>query len=302
MMQKPRKLCKGDTIGLIAPCIAMKPDYLTNTITTLTDLGFSVRCAGNLYSQTFEYAASISERVDDFHEMIADDNVKVILFGGGEVCNELLPYLDYPLIAAHPKIICSYSDSTTLLNAITSSCHMVTYYGASPRTFDGLNSYNYESFFSHLMQSGIAHHTPAVPWKILRKGKAEGVLSGGYLVNYAALQGLPWFSYEENTKYLLFIEDHETFSSPAVVAKWFANLEHRGVMERVSGLIFGHYSTAEFPLIDEILLRIGDRYQIPVVRCEDFGHGMYHAVIPIGIRAELDADAGQLLFSESSVI
>ncbi|MFC3932464.1 LD-carboxypeptidase [Streptococcus dentapri] len=31
--------------------------------------------------------------------------------------NEVLLYLDYDLIADHPKIICGYSDSTTFLNA-----------------------------------------------------------------------------------------------------------------------------------------------------------------------------------------
>ncbi len=42
----------------------------------------------------------------------------MVLFGGGEGGNELLPYIDFENIATHPKIVCSYSDGTTILNAI----------------------------------------------------------------------------------------------------------------------------------------------------------------------------------------
>lgn len=72
--------------------------------------------------------------------MIADDSVQMLLFGGGEVSNELLPYIDYALIREHPKLICSYSDSTTLLNAIHFMCGLPVFYGASVRTFGNLTA------------------------------------------------------------------------------------------------------------------------------------------------------------------
>ena len=48
---------------------------------------------------------------------------------GGYTSNELLPYLDYELIAKNPKIICDFSDFTALANAITAQTGLVTYYG-----------------------------------------------------------------------------------------------------------------------------------------------------------------------------
>lgn len=91
------------------------------------------------------------------------------------------------------------------------------------------------------------------------------------------------------------------FSSPAVVSKWFSNLVHRGIFTCVSGLIFGHYSKEEQPLIDDILRRIGNRYCIPVVCCDDFGHGVNNAILSIGIGAKLNASTCEFEFCESGV-
>lgn len=87
------------------------------------------------------------------------------------------------------------------------------------------------------------------------------------------------------------------FNAPAAVSKWFSDMEQRGVFDRVVELIFGHYSDQPQPLIDDILGRIGDRHSIPVVRCGDFGHCANNAIMPIGARARLDADAFTLLES-----
>ena len=235
--------------------------------------------------------------------MILDQTVKMILFGGGEVCNEILPYIDWDAVRRHPKILCSYSDSTSILDAVTSQTGLVTFYGQSLRTFAPLNSYNWQVFRDRFMNP-VSDYASSSPWKVICSGSSEGVLTGGYLVNYAALFGLPWFRLEKETKYLLFLEDHEKFSNPAAVSKWLTHLNHRGVFRQVSGLIFGHYSTNEQPFIDEILARVGVRYHIPVVRCDDFGHGRYNAVYPIGIRAKLDTTNHKNIFTflENSVL
>lgn len=297
---KPEKLNYGDTIGIIAPSIAMKPEYIQNSVKQLSALGFKVKLSAHIFSNANGYAGSVEERAEDFNSMISDESVKMILFGGGEVCNEILPYIDYENICRHPKIICSYSDSTTLLNAINCKSGLVTFYGASVRTFENLTEYNFHSFEKRFMTAETRYDKSA-PWKTIRAGECEGVLVGGYLVNYAALYGLEYYPEIPYDSCILFIEDHEMFSSPAVVSKWFANLEHRNVFKKVSGLIFGHYSENDAPLIDGILYRIGEKYDIPVVRCEDFGHGTNNSILPIGIPASLDTEKDSFELLESGV-
>ena len=299
MTIKPPRLRTGDTIGLIAPCIGLKPDYIEKSAKELKKMGFQLKLSRHLFSESWGFSGSVEERVADLQEMVADPKVKMILFGGGEVCNQLLPYLDYDAITANPKIFCSYSDSTTLLNAIHCRTGLVTFYGASLRTFQNLSRYNWQSFVHRLMTTDCRYQKSA-PWRTLWPGRCEGELAGGYLVNFAALQGLPWYPAPPEGC-LLFLEDLKEFSTPAVVSKWMANLEHRGVLERASGLIFGHYADSPDPWIDEILCRIGQRWQIPVVQCEDYGHGLHNAILPIGIRARLDTEADSFELLESGV-
>ena len=297
---KPKRLKPGDTIGIVAPCLAATPEKNEAGLEGLEQLGFLIKRAPNLYSDTNGYAGSIEERAADFNAMLADPSVNAIMFGGGEVSNELLPYIDYELLRKNPKVVCSYSDATTLLNALQSMSGVVTFYGISPRSFANVSLYNWMNFEGRLIRPHLIHRK-SDQWRMITPGSCEGTLIGGYLENYAALQGLPWYHIDHSEPHLLFIEDHEMFSPPAMVSKWFSNLEHRGVFESVTGLIFGHYSKKDVPEIDQILERIGKKYKIPVVHCEDFGHGTYQSVFPIGVRARMDAAGDDFAFLELGV-
>ena len=66
----------------------------------------------------------------------ADPGVHGILTAlGGFSINELLPHLDWDLIAQNPKVFCGYSDITALQNAILGSTGLVTYSGPHWSTF-----------------------------------------------------------------------------------------------------------------------------------------------------------------------
>ena len=53
--------------------------------------------------------------------------------------------------------------------------------------------------------------------------------------------------------------------------------------------------------VDKIPYRIGTKYCISVVRCEDFGHGQNNAILPIGAPARLDTASGCFELPESGV-
>ena len=115
---KAPALRPGGTIGICSPShIAEYWDY-QNIINAIRSKGFQVREADNLYKDTYGYLATPQERAADFNQLIADPEVELILFGGGEGANELLPYIDFENIKRHPKRIVSYSDGTFLLNLI----------------------------------------------------------------------------------------------------------------------------------------------------------------------------------------
>jgi muramoyltetrapeptide carboxypeptidase len=177
---KLEKLRKGDTIGFVCPSHIASEERYKGSIKALQSLGFLVKLGQNVYKDTHGYLASEQERADDFNDMIRDENVKMVLFGGGEGGNELLPYIDYGAIATHPKYICSFSDGTTILNAVHAMTGITTYYGQGPGMFNDLRHYDYMQFSAHFIENSGKEFVSNSEWLALMGGKCEGKLIGGY--------------------------------------------------------------------------------------------------------------------------
>ena len=102
---------------------------------------------------------------------------------------------------------------------------------------------------------------------------------------------------------LLFFEGGS--DPPGATQTYLHHLEFMGVFERTRGVLIGYdgasvWEEPEVPFAD-ILLEVTDRYDFPVVTCEDFGHGCPNTVLPIGVPAVLDADTATLEVLEAAV-
>jgi muramoyltetrapeptide carboxypeptidase len=233
--------------------------------------------------------------------MFSDEDVKMVFFGGGEGGNELLPYINFENIARHPKIVCSYSDGTTILNAIYTKTGLITYYGQAPGTFADLRYYDYMQFSSHFLSGYTGEFVSNSKWKTIKKGVCEGILIGGYTRNFALLTGSTYFPYDNSKKYVLFLEDHEKFCKLNEVSSYISHIEQSSFIHNVAGLLFGHYSTTLYTELFQMLERFGEKYNIPVAYCDDFGHGVNHAILPIGSIARLDTEKKIMNFVNPTV-
>lgn len=301
MLIKPNKLSEGDTIGILSPSYILNQANIQPALDKLQEKGFKLKIAKNTFRDTYGYAATPEERAEDFNSLVSDNEVKMLLFGGGEVCNEILPLVDFSLISKNPKIICSYSDSTTILNAITSLSGIVTFYGQSLRTFLNLTEYNYQCFKSAFCSEAVPVFKSNSVLETINEGKSEGTLIGGYLINFALMLNGNYLKYDTNKKYILFVEDYIGFNAPAAISKYFSHIEQSGLMNCVTGIIFGYYSKEAAPMLNGILARLASKYNIPVIKCDDFGHGTNNAIIPIGLNAEIDTARHSLSFKEQFV-
>ena len=171
-----------------------------------------------------------------------------------------------------------------------------TYYGQSPSLFPDISAYDEEQFRKHLVEGDIKKHIPNSPWQVQTAGAGTGILVGGYARNVALMLGSRYFPIDRDRKYILFIEDHEQFGGVAYVSAMLTHIELSGFMGSVTGLIFGNYSDEPHPELLARLKRLGERYGIPVVYCDDFGHGSNHAIFPIGRTATLDTGKPELVY------
>lgn len=289
-------LKQGDAIGIISPShVADKTDY-EKYAKGIEKLGFQVKFGKNIFKDTYQYTASVDERVEDLNEMVYDETVKMIFFGGGCGSVDLLPYIDYKKIKESPKLFLSYSDGTSILNAIYAQTGITTYYGQTPGLFDNISEYDKGQFVSHLVDGNVTYYTSNSKWHTIIEGRCEGCLVGGYLVNFALALGNKFFPYPTDKKYILFIEELDKFQSIQDVSMFLTCIGQSRIMPQVTGLLFGHYSDEVSPLLFEALKRFGGQYHIPVAYCDDFGHGVNHAIFPIGKNAVLDTKKQTLLF------
>lgn len=284
------KLKPGSTIGLVAPCHLAGAARYSRFIEGIRALGYRVKESERLYWATYGYAASEIERAQDINDMATDAEIDMIMFGGGDIGNEPLPYIDYAAIKAHPKLYTSYSNGTSILSAIYAQTGLEVYYGANPGEFEDISLYDFRHFERAFIDAKCDSFYKYSPWSALAPGACEGKLIGGYAGLLPALIMNKYCAWDMHTDYILFMEDMEKFCSPSVVAQNLAFIEQSPYIERVKGLLFGYFSDNESLELIQILKRFGERYSIPVVKCNDFGHGRLHGILPIGRAARLDAD------------
>ena len=127
----PDRIKIGDTIGVVAPSspiVGEKIDELKQAIKFVEEKGFKVKLGKHIFSNTNGYSPTAQEKAEDINEMFKDNEIKMIwCSNGGENSNVVFDKLDYEMIKKHPKIICGYSDITSITNMISEKTGLVTF-------------------------------------------------------------------------------------------------------------------------------------------------------------------------------
>lgn len=64
-----------------------------------------------------------------------------------------------------------------------------------------------------------------------------------------------------------------------------------GVFDKIKGLWIGNYEHESGIALEQIVLdTLEDNYNFPIIKSDNFGHGLLKTVIPIGVRARIDTD------------
>jgi len=261
-------------------------------------------------------SSSIESRVEDLHEAFADPNVKGILATiGGYNCNQLLRYLDYDLIKANPKIICGYSDTTALGNAILAKTGLITYSGSSYSSCGMLKGHDYElEYFQKCLLSDREFEVKAASiwsddqwyldqenrafidnegWLVIHEGEADGRIIGGNLCTLNLLQGTEYMPSLENS--IVFLED-DCATSAELFDRDLQSLLHLPSFSGVKGLVIGRFQRGSNLTIENLVRIIQTKREladIPVMANLDFGHTQPLFTFPIGGTARMIARKGE---------
>ncbi|MFI8688025.1 LD-carboxypeptidase [Rossellomorea sp. NPDC077527] len=310
---KPKRLEKGDTIGIIAPA---SPHYnrsdITRGIETLEEWGFHVITGENLHNKHEYLAGTDQERAHDFNEMFRNDEVDAIFVThGGYGSARMLRYIDFDLVRKNPKIFIGYSDITSLHLAIQKYTGLVTFHGPGMAGFNSedLTDYRKEYVFKALCQQepiGEIRKANEKKWiNRIQKGEAEGELTGGNLTLVCASLGTP---YEIDTKgKILFLE--EVWTEPWNIDHMFTHLYNAGKLQEAAGIVIGECTDCGPKKMDpgfhvtfsleDILYEFIEPLGIPAIHGLPIGHTKDLATLPMGVNAYLDATNKKLFVKES---
>ena len=292
----PSKLKKGDTIGVIAPSNYIEKDdleYINASIALMEASGFKVKFGKYVFEDTLGYGTSPEKRAADINWAFTDDEVKAIMcVKGGEDSNTALDYIDYKMIKNHPKIICGFSDNTSILNAIHEKTGLVTYHGP---TFKSLTSwetgYAYKQFIKTFAENteSLIMGEPEDEYTTIQAGQATGELVGG---NLSLFTKLVCGKYAVNVQdKILFLEELGFEAAPEMVNSNIYYLKQNGVFDKIAGLWIGNYEHPSKISLEKIVMNaIGDEYKFPIIKSDNFGHIDKKIIIPIGTKAEINTN------------
>lgn len=286
----PQKLKKGDTIGLISPSSAINKDDLeiiNKSIYLMESSGFKIKFAEHALENTLGYGATAKQKAEDINSMFQDNTVNAIFcICGGFNSNSTFDYLDYDKIKYNPKIICGFSDSTSLLNVIYSKTGLVTFHGP---TFKALTSwqteYGYKEVMKRLFEGGLSLGTADDEYITIKDGTAKGILVGG---NLSLVNEMSCGKYQiDFTDKILFIEELFLETPPALASNYLYNMKQNGVFDKIKGIWVGNYDGSV--ALEQILLdTLGNEYNFPIIKSNNFGHTDKKTVIPIGTKAKIN--------------
>ena len=292
----PTKLKKGDTIGVIAPSNYIEKDdleYINASIALMEASGFKVKFGKYVFENTLGYGTSPEKRAADINWAFKDDEVKAIMcVKGGEDSNTTLDYIDYEMIKNHPKIICGFSDNTSILNAIHEKTGLVTYHGP---TFKSLTSwetgYAYKQFIKTFVENteSLIMGEPEDEYTTIQAGQATGELVGGNLSLFTKLVCGKYAVNVQNK--ILFLEELGFEAAPEMVNSNIYYLKQNGVFDKIAGLWIGNYEHPSKISLEKIITNaIGDEYKFPIIKSDNFGHIDKKIIIPIGTKAEINTN------------
>ena len=317
---RPKAVRTGDLVAVAALSGGLEEgeaSLFERGVEAIGQMGFEVRVSPlvDLDRRWWWAAASPPGVAEEFNRLLRDPEVRAIFaLTGGRLALSYLDLIDLDAVRADPKPLLGFSDISTLHLALHARTGVVSLhsdcvthgFGYWHESGDRRRKELEDVYLRVLTGDGAPGVLPpGRPWECWRSGRAQGPLVGGMLNRLVRVQSTSFaLTPEHFDGAILFWE--EAFTSTSVVWSDLHVLGHAGVLDRIAGMIVG----APFEVdpteggpdtLREIVLDVLGERDIPVLGNVDVGHDPPNLPMPLGIRAEMDADAMTLSLSEPAV-
>lgn len=309
----PPALRLGDKIAITAPAgVSNGQAHIERAMERVRGIGFTPVPSKNILDRYGYLAGSDMARADDLNAALRDPDIRGILYlRGGYGAMRILPLLDYQALRQDPKVTMGFSDITALHLAFLAQSGVVTYHG--PCAESSWNPFAQSSLpvVTESTAYGLVPSTPVGDeFVTLVPGKAKGRLVGGNLSLVVSLHGTPYFPDAKGA--ILFLED--IGEEPYRVDRMLTELLLSRTLQNCAGIVFGNFRRRPRPgeepppadardtfTMSEVLLNRAKQAGVPAFRGLRFGHLADNHILPLGVRAEINADACQVTILDPAV-
>jgi muramoyltetrapeptide carboxypeptidase len=312
---RPPRLARGSRVALVAPAgPLLDRDDLQRAEALCRALDYVPVLGSHAGARHGYLAGTDDDRLADLNGAIADPAIDAIwCIRGGFGITRILDRVDFEPLDRRPKIILGYSDITALLLAAMRHVGLVTFHGPTARApMPAFSRWHFERVLATAEPAGRLGRLPEPAGVLvpkdnrilpIRPGLAEGPLMGGNLSLLQCLVGTPHFPDLEGA--ILFLED--VGEDLYRVDRMLAHLRAAGVLASLAGVAVGRFTQLQRHMsdgafgFDEVLATYFEPLGIPAAFGFPVGHIDDQWTLPLGIRARLDAGAGELELLEPAV-
>ncbi|MFK0172957.1 LD-carboxypeptidase [Streptomyces sp. NPDC090306] len=302
---RPRRLAPGARVAVVSTSGPVPEERVQAGLDILRGWDLDAVAAPHVLDRHGEFgylAGTDQDRAADLQNAWCDPAVDAVLVSrGGYGSQRVVDLLDWDALrAAGPKVLVGFSDVTVLHEAFAQRLGLATLHGPMAAAMDFLKN---EQAQLHLRATLFAPETVRViigPGSAaMVPGRARGVLLGGCLSLLASELGTP-HARPGARGGLLCLEDvgEETYE----VDRLLTQLLRARWLDGVRGVLLGSWENCSpYERLRPLLLdRLGG-LGVPVVEEFGFGHCAGALTVPLGVMAELDAEAGTLTLDEPAL-
>lgn len=274
---------RGDKVALVC-CSNGQPQSDRVQLEHLGDLfsqmGLVPVFGDCIYQKNSVWSGSARQRAESLMHFYKEEDVHAIFdISGGDLANEILPYLDFSLIAENQKMFWGYSDLTTVINAIYAKTGRASVlYQVRNLVYKDAGE-RISRFTNALFYDKNELYTFSYDW--IQKGNMQGIVVGGNIRCLLKLAGTPYWPDMEG-KILLLEAFHGVV--PQMVT-YLNQLKQMGVFDQIGGILLGTFTEMEekrcTPSIVNLVLQYAGS-SVPVAKTEEIGHGRNSKAIAIG--------------------
>lgn len=259
---------------------------LDKLIVELKKMDIDSVCARALFAEQDVHSAWPEDRAQMLMQMYRDDSIQEIFdISGGDLANEVLPFLDFEEIARSGKRLWGYSDLTCVLNAVYAKTGRdgVLYQVRSMVWEDGENQ---RARFWHAMNGG--DDLFRFEYRFLQGESMEGVVVGGNIRCLLKLAGTEFWP--DMRGRILLLEGLGTTMAQA--SAFFAQLYQLGAFRDAAGILLGTFTKMDQTDDSDAMIRLLKRWigpEKPLARTMQVGHGADSRAVVIGRKLNLRA-------------